>query len=122
MPISLVLSSVGLIWLLLVQNVWMAYMFAVWHGASFGALLPLQQLTFPDYFGRWNVGAIRGVVSPVQYGLNAAGPVLAGLVFDQRGSFDLIYIIFVGCYLMGAIAILFATQPTRAPHTTPAQG
>lgn len=122
MPLSLALSSVGLVWLLLVQNVWMAYLFAVWHGASFGALLPLNQLAFPDYFGRWNVGAIRGVVSPVQYGLNAAGPVLAGLVFDQRGSFDLIYIAFVGCYLLGAVAMLFATQPTRPPHSAPASG
>ena len=122
MPISLALSSVGLVWLILVQNVWMAYAFAVWHGASFGMLLPLNQLSFPDYFGRWNVGAIRGVVSPVQYGLNAAGPVLAGIVFDQRGSFDLIYIVFVGCYLLAAVAVLFATMPTHPAHAAPLSG
>lgn len=113
LPAVLVIASLAIVWLILVDNVWMAYLFAVWHGLIFGMHLPLTQVAFPDYFGRWSVGAIRGITAPVQFGLNAAGPLIASLVFDVRGSFDLILAIFVGCYLFGA-AIIAVSRPPSA--------
>ena len=119
LPAVLVAASLAIVWLVFVENVWMAYIFAVWHGLIFGMHLPLTQVAFPDYFGRWTVGAIRGITAPVQFGLNAAGPLIASLVFDIRGSFDLILLIFVGLYLFGAAMIAISRPPTP-PVTTPA--
>ncbi|MEE9278024.1 MAG: MFS transporter [Dehalococcoidia bacterium] len=113
LPMVLVLVAGGIVWLTFVNSVWMAYLFAVWHGLAFGAQLPLNQIAFPDYFGRWTVGALRGVTAPVQFGLNAVGPLLAALVFDSRGSFDLIFLVFAGLLVFGAALILLAAPPSR---------
>lgn len=112
LPICLLFTSVGIVWLIFVENEWMAYVFAVWHGMAFGVQLPLNQVSFPDYFGRWSIGAIRGITAPVQFGLNAGGPFVAGVVFDARGSYDLIFAVFVGLLLVGTVLIFLAQPPT----------
>ena len=118
LPASMVVIAIAIGWLVLIENAWMAYLFAIWHGLAFGAMLPLTQVIFPDYFGRWSVGAIRGAMAPVQFGFNAAGPVLAGVVFDSRGSYDLAFLAFVGAYLLAAVLIAFA-KPPRHPGAPP---
>ena len=57
----------------------MAFVFAIWHGLAFGAQLPLNRISFPDYFGRYSVGRIRSVTAPPQLLLNAFGPFVSGL-------------------------------------------
>ena len=110
---SVLFLSGGIVMLLAVQNVWMAFLFAIAHGLAFGALLPLLQVVFADYFGRWSVGAIRGVTAPVQFGVNALGPLAATLVFDSRGSYDLIFVVFVLLALAAALLFLFARPPVH---------
>ncbi len=97
----------------LTDSVWMAMLFAVWHGLSFGAQLPLTRIVFPDYFGRYSVGGIRGATAPVQFALNAFGPLIAGFVFDWRGSYDLLYAVFIGLLLLAALSVLAAPKPQR---------
>lgn len=118
LPGVILVSASALAFFITVDTVWMAYVFAGWHGLAFGAQLPLNQISFPDYFGRWSVGAIRGVTAPVQFGLNAVGPLLAGFMFDASGSYDLIYGVFVGLLIFGALLILASSPPVKAPHTT----
>ena len=111
LPMMMFLTATALIWLTLVENTWMAYTFAVYHGLLFGAQLPLNQTVFADYFGRWSVGAIQGIAAPIQFGMNAVGPVLASYVFDQTGMYDEIFMVFVGLYVFGAVVILLAARP-----------
>ena len=117
LPIVLSVAAVMLLWLSIVDSAWMAFVFAIVHGVFFGAQQPLNQIVFPDYFGRWSVGAIRGITSPVQFGLNAVGAPIATVVFDARGSFDLIFIIFA-VQLMAASAVILAAKPPRKQPTT----
>ena len=119
LPVAILFSAGALVWLIFVNAVWMGYVFAIWHGLAFGVQLPLNQIAFPDYFGRWTVGAIRGITAPVQWGLNAVGPLLAGLVFDARGTYDPIYAVFVGLYMVGAALIFSARVPRRRDQTAP---
>ena len=120
LPAASALTAGAVAWLIVVDNVWMAYVFAAWHGATFGVQLPLQMTSFPDYFGRWSVGAIRGLTAPVQLGLNALGPLLATLVFDSRGSYDLIFGVFAGLMGVGAVLILLAAPPRHKAAPSPA--
>ena len=113
------MTSSAIVWLIFVDNVWMAYVFAIWHGIAFGIQLPLNQISFPDYFGRWSIGAIRGITAPVQFGLNAGGPFVAGLVFDARQSYDLILAVFVGLLLVAAV-LIFLSRPPVPPEQHPA--
>lgn len=115
LPLVMVATTFSLGLLIAVENLWMAYLFAVWHGIFFGAMLPLNQIVFADYFGRRSIGAIRGIASPVRRGLNAAGPLTAALVFDARGSYDLIFAVFIGQMLLGAALIALAGRPPTPP-------
>jgi len=121
LPIVMMATTVSLSLLIVIENVWMAYVFALWHGLFFGAMLPLNQIVFADYFGRWSIGAIRGVSAPVQWGLNAAGPVTAGLVFDSRGSYDSLFVVFIGLMLFGAALIFMAGKPPSPPGEDPSR-
>ncbi len=117
LPLVMLLTTGSLTILLTVENVWMAYLFAITHGLAFGAQLPLMQIALADYFGRWSVGAVRGVSAPALWGINAAGPVTAGVVFDARGSYDLLFVAFIGVMLLGAAVLLLAGRPPSPPQT-----
>jgi MFS-type transporter involved in bile tolerance (Atg22 family) len=84
---------------------------------AFGAQLPLNQTAFPDYFGRWTVGAIRGITAPVQFGLNAFGPLIASIAFDRTGSYDEVFLVFVVMLLLGAALIAMAPPPKRRTYS-----
>ena len=114
LPGVICVTAASLVWFVLADSVWMGLVFAVWHGLSFGAQLPLNRISFPDYFGRYSVGAIRGVTAPVQFALNAFGPLVAGFIFDWQGSYDALYVAFVALLLLAALSILAAPKP-RAP-------
>ncbi len=111
LPLVILITTSALVWFVLTDSVWMAFVFAVWHGLSFGAQLPLNRISFPDYFGRYSVGRIRGVTAPPQLLINAFGPFISGLVIDNRGSYDLIYIVFIGLLLSAALSVLLARHP-----------
>ncbi len=112
LPLVICVTASAVVWFILTDKVWMAFVFAVWHGLSFGAQLPLNRISFPDYFGRYSVGRIRSVTAPPQLILNAFGPFVSGLVIDSRGSYDLIYIVFVGLLLSAALSVLLARRPS----------
>ncbi len=117
LPGTLLFTAVGMVWLILVHEVWMAYVFAAWHGTAFGAQLPLNQTVFPDYFGRWTVGAIRGITAPVQFGLNALGPLVASIAYDRTGSYDTVFAVFAVMLLVGAALIAMAPPPRRKAYS-----
>ncbi len=111
LPLVILITTSALVWFVLTDSVWMAFVFAVWHGLAFGAQLPLNRISFPDYFGRYSVGRIRSVTAPPQLLINAFGPLVSGLVIDNRGSYDLIYVVFVGLLLSAALSVLLARRP-----------
>lgn len=115
LPLVICVTTSAIVWFILTDTVWMAFVFAIWHGLSFGAQLPLNRISFPDYFGRYSVGRIRSVTAPPQLLINAFGPFVSGLVIDNRGSYDLIYMVFVGLLLTAAISVLWARRP-EAPQ------
>ena len=119
LPGVICVTAASLVWFVLADSVWMGLVFAVWHGLSFGAQLPLNRISFPDYFGRYSVGAIRGVTAPVQFALNAFGPLVAGFIFDWQGSYDALYVAFVALLLLASLSILAAPKPrVPAPELT----
>ena len=104
------LMSMGFLGLLLVQVAWQAIIWGIYYGLAFGGMFILQQVIFADFYGRENVGAIRGVVWPVQLIFNASGPFLASVAFDALGSYTLILWIFASLILIAG-ALMFLAKP-----------
>jgi nitrate/nitrite transporter NarK len=49
---------------------------------------PLQILVWPEFFGRMHIGSIIGVTSLFTTIAGALGPVIAGVAYDQTGSYE----------------------------------
>jgi len=108
----LALMSLGFIGLLQVNSTWQAIVWAIYYGLSFGGMFILQQVIFADFYGRDNVGAIRGIVWPVQMVFNATGPFIASVAFDVLGSYTLIFLIFAVLVMIASVLILLAKPPS----------
>jgi sugar phosphate permease len=115
----LAMMSLGFIGLLQVNTAWEAIAWAIYYGLSFGGMFILQQVIFADFYGRDNVGAIRGIVWPIQMVFNATGPFIAAIFSDALGSYTLIFLIFAGLVMIASVLILLAKPPTL--QTQPAQ-
>lgn len=107
----LALMSFGYIGLLSVQMAWHSIIWAVYYGLSFGGMFIMQQVIFADFYGRDNLGAIRGIVWPIQMVFNAVGPFIASIAYDTLGSYTLIFLIFASLIMVASLLIFLAQPP-----------
>jgi sugar phosphate permease len=89
--------------------------FTLLHGAAWGVRGPLMQAMRADYFGRRSFGVIMGFSSMVVMFGNVAGPLIAGVMADQAGSYRSGFTILAALAGLGSIFFAFATKP--APPT-----
>ncbi len=83
-------------------------------GFGVGGLHLLIRLVWADYYGRQNLGTIRGVTMSAQVGGQALGPVIAGFMFDYFDSYQIPFTFFaVSVFLAGILAL--AAKPPLAP-------
>ena len=82
-------------------------------GAGVGGLHTLLRLAWADYYGRVNLGAIRGLTLPAQIGGQAIGPVVSGFMFDTSGGYLVPFVIFGSAVALSALLVLAAVPPTR---------
>ncbi|MFQ6028689.1 MAG: MFS transporter [Dehalococcoidia bacterium] len=80
-------------------------------GFGVAGLHLLLRLAWADYYGRENLGAIRGLTLSAQIGGQAVGPVLAGFMFDATDSYQLPFRVFAGAALLAGLLVLAATPP-----------
>ena len=82
-------------------------------GVGVGGLHVLLRLAWADYYGRQYLGSIRGLTLPVQLVGQAAGPILAGFLYDATGDYQIPFIIFAIAAFLGAMMVVSATPPVR---------
>jgi MFS family permease len=99
--------------LMLATSAFLLYVFAFFLGLCVGGITPLAPAILADYFGRKDHGTIYGFSGLFlrQVGC-AAGPLLAGYLFDVTGSYDIAFI--TGTVAMAAgIVVFFLARPPR---------
>jgi len=70
-------------------------------------------ILYADYYGRNSLGRIRGVSETGVLLGQAVGPLLAGILFDSRGSYSFVFILFGGIALACSLLVLTAKPPAR---------
>jgi cyanate permease len=78
-------------------------------GLGIGGSMLLQSYIWAQYYGRRNLGSIRGVVQPITLVFAGIGPPLAGYVRDVTGTYDAIW--YAGLVLVVIGAATLATSP-----------
>jgi MFS family permease len=98
---------------------WMVIAFAVIHGLAWGGRGPQMQSLRADYFGRTSFGLINGFATLVVMMGMTLGPLIAGILADQTGSYKPGFTILAAMAALGSISFILATPP--APPGTSRQ-
>ena len=105
--------ALGVAMLTQVESFGLGLLFASVHGACFASILLLQSLMLANYYGPASLGAIRGFVTPFMMISNSTGPLVAALVFDTKGSYVPILVVYMGMLALISASMLLATPPRR---------
>jgi MFS family permease len=118
--IGFVVMSISFFWLLVAREMWMLYLFGIIFGFAYGSLGPLVSLAVAELFGLSSHGAIFGVTFFAGIIGEAAGPVLAGGIFDVTGSYQLAFLICAAISVTGIIISFLLTPINEELSLTPA--
>jgi len=99
--------------LLSVDSVGEALIFAVIWGIFSGGLGSLENMVLAGYFGRASYGTILGVFSPLQMIALGAGPALASTVRSLTGDYYILYFAMGVAYFVSAVLMFIAKPPPR---------
>ena len=103
-----------MIYLMTVNSVSQALLFAVVWGVFSGGLGSLENMVLAEYFGRESYGTILGVFSPLQMVALGMGPALASTARSLAGDFYPLYLGMAAAYFVSAVLMVVA-KPPRSP-------
>jgi OFA family oxalate/formate antiporter-like MFS transporter len=109
-PTALICASVmavSFLWLAFASDLWMLYVFAAVFGAAYGGLSPPVTAIVGDIFGVSHIGLIFGLLEVGWVCGAAAGPAIAGYIFDVSGRYYSAFLLGVVMALILVVLILF---------------
>ena len=92
----------------------LAVLWAVIFGVAAGMRNVIEVLLLANYFGRASLGAIKGFTAPFRM-ISPFGPVLAGFIRDETGSYTGAFVLFAGVAVLMLLLMVFAAQPQKTP-------
>lgn len=109
--VDFLMNAAAFALLLIVDTPLLAMAWGVFYGLAQGASVTLQRLAFADYYGRRHLGSIEGVARAFTNVTQAAGPLVAAVVFDVTGSYRIIFTVFVATNIAAAVLAGAAKPP-----------
>ena len=97
--------------LIYADSIWMLILWGAIYGIGASGISLLPSLAWGSYFGRTFLGSIRGITSPVAFFGQAVGPLFAALLYDELGSYQVPYAVFIALFMLSAVLMLFARKP-----------
>jgi len=80
-------------------------------GTSLGGTFMLQNNLWADYYGRRNLGSIRGAVMPIILIASGIGGPAAGYVYDSTGSYNTAWWVAICLLISGALLLTLTGKP-----------
>ena len=114
----MVAHAVALLLLAFAATFWMVAAFAVLHGLAWGIRGPLMSAIRADYFGSTAFGTITGTSSMIVMLGMMGGPLIAGILADRTGSYELGFAILAALAGLGSIFFVLARRPRRRVSET----
>ena len=91
---------------------WQLFTTAVLGGVGVGSGMLLQAQMWPSYFGRTNIGSIRGAAMPLTLAFSGVGSAATGLIFDAVGSYAPAWWTVIAMLVIGAVLLVITPKPT----------
>ena len=107
----IILVSLGLLFFsyVLDERMWPLIPFIILFGIGWGSNLPMRAALMREYFGRTNLGTLFGFMMGLVAMGGVMGPIIAGWVFDNWGSYHAVWLLFA--FIVLGAAIIIATTP-----------
>ena len=122
----------GLLLVAYAASIPMVIGFTVLHGLAWGIRGPMMQAIRADYFGRASFGTIVGLSSMIVMFGTTCGPLVAGILADTTGSYQIGFTVLALFAGFGSIFFILAKKPpppvrpaldeSRALELQPSQG
>jgi OFA family oxalate/formate antiporter-like MFS transporter len=100
-------AAISIVWLLVLKDIWMLYVFASSYGVFHGIRIAAQIGVLQEIFGIRSLGELIGISSAVAQVVGAFAPYAAGAIFDATGSysqtFQVILVLSVAAGLVAAL-------------------
>jgi MFS family permease len=107
----------SLVWIQFATKGWMLFVFAVTYGFAHGGFYTMLSPTIAELFGMKAHGAIFGLVYFWGTLGGAAGPVVAGWIFDAQQSYDNAFKLLLGLGLL-SLLLMLRVRPVRTDPET----
>ncbi len=122
LALSSALQAAGVLLLLAAGNAVLLWAYIAVYGFAFGAISPLRASVMADQFGRMAYGVITAVQGAVVAALAAAGPLLAGILYDRFRDYTLALVLTALAFGISCVAVLLTPRgdPASAPGPSPA--
>jgi MFS family permease len=89
--------------------------FVLLYSLAYGGIMVVKATITGDYYGRKNYGKIFGTIQGFSTFGGIAGPVVAGLMYDINGSYQMAFTSFAIMMGLTALLISFLKRPLLAP-------
>ena len=81
------LLVVPMLWSFLIAQAWQALIYGGMLGLAGGFFITTTSVIWPNYYGRSEIGSIRGVATTAMVAFAALGPMPFAFLFDRYGSY-----------------------------------
>jgi MFS family permease len=103
--------GIGMLCLTFANHMALLVAFGVFHGIAWGLRGPFMQAIRADYFGRNAIGLILGLSAAIIALGQIAGPMIAGILADLTGDYQLGFSLLALLAALGSLAFMLATKP-----------
>jgi MFS family permease len=117
MKLSFLLLLGALAWLPFADRLWMLYLFGAVYGLAHGGFFTAISPLVAEWFGTHAHGTLFGIVVCFGTTGGAAGPLLAGHLFDLSGSYRSTFLILTA-FAFVSCGLLLSLRPTSGRYNS----
>ena len=114
-----VLLALGILAIYAAPTLPLMYGAILFFGVGIGGVVTIQETVWADYFGRLTLASVRSIGRTFTIVFSAGGPVLAGLAYDLRDSYDSAFLVFIVAYVVATVMVLMTPMPRHPDEARP---
>jgi len=109
--IGLFIFAIGCFSVIYVTNTVGIFIYTFCTGIGIGISFVCSPIMYGNYFGSETFASLMGTIAPIQSSVGALSPLLAGVLYDAYGSYNVAFLFVSILLALGSIGLIFATPP-----------